>query len=183
MVIFQLKPDDWCIILIVLLNLNCQLEFSGKMTSLVSHQEKKRQMACFLHGQGALQGNLPLSWLNSREQHHLQETEKKEKVLVAQSCQLFVTPWTVTRQAPLSMGFSRQEYWSGLSFLSSGDLPDPGIEPRSPALQADSSPSEPPRKPSGNCADVQIWRLATDQPLPLRFPFFWGCHLLPSLLV
>lgn len=61
MVIFQLKPDDGCIILIVLLNLNCQLEFSGKMTWLVSYQEKKRQMACFLHGQGALQGKLPLS--------------------------------------------------------------------------------------------------------------------------
>ena len=50
---------------------------------------------------------------------------------------LFVTPWTIARQAPLSMGFSRQEYWSGLPCPSPGDLPDPGIEPRSPALQAD----------------------------------------------
>ena len=50
---------------------------------------------------------------------------------------LFVTPWTVAHQAPLSMGFSRQEYWSGLPFPSPEDLPDPGIEPRSPALQAD----------------------------------------------
>ena len=48
-----------------------------------------------------------------------------------------VTPWTVAQQVPLSMGFSRQEYWSGLPFLSPGDLPDPGIELRSPALQAD----------------------------------------------
>ena len=47
---------------------------------------------------------------------------------------LFVTPWTVARQAPLSMGFSGQEYWSGLPFPSPGDLPNPGIEPRSPAL-------------------------------------------------
>ena len=47
---------------------------------------------------------------------------------------LFATPWTVARQAPLSMGFSRQEYWSGLPFPSPGDLPDPGIEPTSPAL-------------------------------------------------
>ena len=47
----------------------------------------------------------------------------------------FVTPWTVARQAPLSMGFSRQEYWSGLPFPSPGYLPNPGIEPRSPALQ------------------------------------------------
>ena len=56
--------------------------------------------------------------------------------------QLFATPWTVAHQAPLSMGFSRQEYWSGLPFPSPGDLPDPGIEPRSPALQADALPSE-----------------------------------------
>ena len=56
-------------------------------------------------------------------------------------------PWTVAHQAPLSTEFSRQEYWSGLPFPSPGDLPDPGIKPGSPALQADSLPSEPPRKP------------------------------------
>ena len=56
---------------------------------------------------------------------------------------LFVTPWTVACQAPPSMGFSRQGYWSGLSFSSPGNLPDPGIEPGSPALQADTLPSEP----------------------------------------
>ena len=61
--------------------------------------------------------------------------------------QFFATPWAVTCQAPLSMESSRQEYWSGLPFLSPGDLPNPGIEPRSPSLQADSLPSEPPRKP------------------------------------
>ena len=60
---------------------------------------------------------------------------------------LFVTLWTVARQAPLSMGFSRQEYWSGLPFPSPGDLPDPGIEPGSPTLQADSLPPEPAGKP------------------------------------
>ena len=54
--------------------------------------------------------------------------------------QLFVTPWTVACQAPLSMGFSRQEYWSGLPFPPPGDLPDPGTEPRSPVVQADSLP-------------------------------------------
>jgi len=53
----------------------------------------------------------------------------------------------ITHQAPPSMGFSRQEYWSGLPFHSPGDLHNPGIEPRSPALQADFLPSEPPRKP------------------------------------
>ena len=63
---------------------------------------------------------------------------------VAQS---FVTPWTVACQTPLSMGFPRQEYWSGLPFLSPGDLPDPGVKPGSPAWQAHSLPSEPPGKP------------------------------------
>ena len=52
--------------------------------------------------------------------------------------QLFVTPGTVAHEVPLSMGFSRQEYWNGLPFPSSGDLPDPGIEPGSPTLHADS---------------------------------------------
>ena len=61
--------------------------------------------------------------------------------------QLFVTPWTVAYQAPQSMEFSRQENWSGLSFPSPGDLSNPGIEPGSPALQADALTSEPPGKP------------------------------------
>ena len=60
---------------------------------------------------------------------------------------LFVTPWTGVCQAPLSIGFPRQEYWSGLPCLPPGDLPSPGIIPRSPALQADSLQSEPPGKP------------------------------------
>ena len=54
--------------------------------------------------------------------------------------QLFETLWTVARQAPLSTGFSRQEYWSGLTCPPPGDLPNPGIKPRSPPLQADSLP-------------------------------------------
>ena len=62
--------------------------------------------------------------------------------------QLFVTPWTVAYQAPLSMEFSKQEYWSGLLFPPPGDLPNPGIEPESPALQADTLLSEPPGKPT-----------------------------------
>ena len=57
------------------------------------------------------------------------------------------TSWTGVFQAPPSIRFSKQEYWSGLSFTSPGDLPDPGIEPRSSALQADTLPSEPPGKP------------------------------------
>ena len=55
---------------------------------------------------------------------------------------LFETPWTVARQAPLSMGFARKECWSGLPFLSPGDLPDPEIKPMYPALQVDSLPSK-----------------------------------------
>ena len=58
---------------------------------------------------------------------------------------LFAIPWTVAYQAPQSMEFSRPEYWSVLPFPSPGDLPHPGIEPRSPALQADALPYEPPR--------------------------------------
>ena len=70
------------------------------------------------------------------------------KGLVAQSCPTLCDPMNcIARQAPLSMGFSRQEYWSGLPFPSPGDLPDPGIEAGSPALQADSSSSEPSGKP------------------------------------
>ena len=60
------------------------------------------------------------------------------------SCvQLFATPWTIAPQASLFTEFSRQEYWSGLPFPSPGNFPDPEIEPRSPALQADALPSEP----------------------------------------
>ena len=60
---------------------------------------------------------------------------------------LFATLWTIDHQASPSMGFSRQEYWSGLPFPSPGDLSDPGMEPRSPALPADALTSEPPGKP------------------------------------
>ena len=63
-------------------------------------------------------------------------------MLVTQSCLILVTLWAVAHQAPLSMRFSRQEYWSGLPFPSSGDLPNPGIKPTSPALQEDSLPTE-----------------------------------------
>ena len=67
------------------------------------------------------------------------------------SCvRLFATPWTVAYRAPLSMGFSRQGYWSG-NFLLQGNLPDLGIEPRSPTLQADTLPSEPLGRVTINC--------------------------------
>ena len=66
------------------------------------------------------------------------------------------TPWTIAHRAPLSMEFYRQEYWSGLPFPSPGDLSDPGVEPRSPALQADSLPFEPPGKPQGESLELLL---------------------------
>ena len=70
----------------------------------------------------------------------------KVKVKLFNSVPLFATPWTVASQAPRCMEFTRQEYQSGLPFPSPGDLPNPGIEPRSPVPQADALPSEPPGK-------------------------------------
>ena len=78
------------------------------------------------------------------EKGHLSE---EVKMFVAQSCLTLCDPMDYSLcQAPPSMGFSRQEYWSGLLCPPPGDLPNPGIEPRSPALQADSLKSEPPGK-------------------------------------
>ena len=74
------------------------------------------------------------------------------------SVQIIVTPWMVTHQVPLSMGFSRQEYWSRLPFPSPGDLSDPGTEPRPPTLQVDSLLSEPPGKSSGGLRPLDFLR-------------------------
>ena len=70
----------------------------------------------------------------------------KVKVKLLSHVLLFATPWIVAYQAPPSMGFPGHEYWSGLPFFSPGDLPNPGIEPRSTALEADALTSEPPGK-------------------------------------
>ena len=75
--------------------------------------------------------------------------------LVAKSCLTLATPWTVALQAPVSMGFSRQEYWSGLPFPPPGDLPDPEIKPQSTALQGESLPTELPGQPI--LFDKWIW--------------------------
>ena len=80
---------------------------------------------------------------------------------------LFATPWTVANQAPLSRGFSRQEYWSGLPFPSPGDLPNPGIEPGSPALQAEALPSEPP----GLNPSPKVTNIPQDQ---ISTPLLWN---------
>ena len=81
------------------------------------------------------------------------ESERK-KVKSLSRVPLFATPRTVAHQASPSMGFSRQEYWSGLPFPSPGDLPDPGIKPRSPTLEADTLTSEPPGKPIINMRHI-----------------------------
>ena len=79
----------------------------------------------------------------------------KVKVKLLSHVRLSATPWTVAYQASPSMGFPRQEYWNGLPFPSPANLPDSGIKPRSPALQADALPSEPPGKPRLN----KMWPL------------------------
>jgi len=93
--------------------------------------------------------------------------------------QPFATPWTVAHQAPLSMEFSRQEYWSGLPCPSPGDLPNPGIKPRSPALQAESLSFELPRKPLGKWKLIPRWYVTTylSQFLTVLSLFFYFSHL------
>ena len=85
------------------------------------------------------------------------------KVKSLSRVRLFANPWTVAYQAPPSMGFSRQECWSGLPFPSPGDLPDPGIKPGSPALRADALPSE----PLGNLIKYRFEHIITIS-VPLR---------------
>ena len=88
--------------------------------------------------------------------------------LVANSCLTLAILWTATCQAPLSVGFSRQECWCGLPFPSPGDLPNPGIEPRSPSLQADDLPTEHEGRPIHRCIstnensfNVQWWEFGS----------------------
>ena len=88
-------------------------------------------------------GSTTRSTLKCRKQVCLRESASE----VTQLCLTLWNPMDCSPQVPLSMGFSRQEYWSGLQFPSPGDLPDPGIEPGSPALPEDSLPSEPPGSP------------------------------------
>ena len=86
--------------------------------------------------------------LREKQSSHTSRIWVAERVCYLLShVRLFGIPWTVARQAPLSIGFSRQEYWSELPFPSPGDLPNPRIEPGSPALGADSLPTELPGKP------------------------------------
>ena len=109
------------------------------------------------------------------------ESERK-KVKSCSRVWLFVTPWTVAYQAPPSIRFSRQEYWSGLPFPSPGNLPDPEIEPRSPALEAEALTSEPPGKPAilrRQAQSYRFWHMARKwilawMPLTTRYTLFNG---------
>ena len=122
--------------------------------SLVGHSPRGRKesdMAEPLHFKGTFHAKMgTIKDRNSMDLTEAEDTKKrwqeytekkKEKVKSLSRVQLFATPQTLACQAPQSMEFSRQGYWSGLPFLSPGDLPNPGIEPRSPTLQADSLPS------------------------------------------
>ena len=85
--------------------------------------------------------------MGGREQPHLEMEKKKSSDISVLSCSVMSDSWTVACQAPMSVGFSRQEFWSGLPCPPPGDLPNPRIKPRSPASQVGSLPSEPPGKP------------------------------------
>ena len=92
---------------------------------------------------------------------------------------LFVTPWTVARRAPLSMGFSRQAYWSGWPFPSPGDLPDPGIEPAAPELQADSLPLSHQGNPR---LFIESSYSHIPSPLPPQQSSVWECFSFTEIL-
>ena len=90
---------------------------------------------------------MPQSLVDLPDKIHIYtEINEREQVKSLSRVLLFATRWTVAYQAPLFMGFSRQEYWSGFPFPSPGHLPDPGFEPGPPELQADALTSEPPGK-------------------------------------
>ena len=101
----------------------------------------------------------------------------KEKVKPLSRVRLFATPWTIAHQSPLSMGFSRQEYWSGLPFPPPGDLPQPGIELTSPACQVDSLPLSHPGNPQRELFDTTAtwWERSLGEMLPVTFAAGFIC--------
>ena len=113
-------------------------------------EKKYLEMCCRSKIKKAKFGKGPSLYKSAGNEHgsklHVEARLKKKKKKSLSRVRLFATPWTVARQVPLSMGFSRQEYWSRLPFPSPEDLPEPGIEPGSLALQADALLSEPPGK-------------------------------------
>ena len=119
----------------------------------------------------------PVSQHNQRSS----ETKVKAKVKSLSRVPLFSTPWTVAYRAPPSMGFSRQEYWSGLPFPSSGELPNPGIKPGSPTLWADALPSEPQGQPQSlpNVSPFMTNRGRCKQRMLPTIPVLQGSSLQP----
>ena len=109
------------------------------------------------------------SWQSPGSRSH----DSNLKLVSVSRVRLFVTPWTVAHQAPLSMGLSRQEYRSGQPFPSPGDIPDPWVEPESPILQADSLSSEPPGKRQSKPRHVTELQVSFDHHLRL-LNIFWS---------
>ena len=132
----------------------------GDATRKIQGQDKRQvsplpptSPSCWRHDHQAIQNRAPRFYKEDPSESRLELNLSFSChicIFVVQSLsriRLFVTPWTVACQAPLSMGFSRQKYWNGFPFHPPEDLSDPRIKPRSPVLQADSSPSELPGKP------------------------------------
>ena len=101
------------------------------------------------------------------------------KVKSLSRVRLFAIPWAIAYRASPSMGFSRQEYWSGVPLPSPGDLPDPGIEPWSPALEADALTSEPPGKPKVTLTAVKNFKMHSGSN---KAGYFCCCHCLVTKL-
>ena len=120
-----------------------------------THMAEENQECVFQMGAG-----LGKAWVFRIDRACDLGKKMRVKVKLLSCVRLFETPWTVAHQAPLSMGFSRQEYWSGVPFPSPGDLPNPGIKPGSPALRADVLSSEPPGKGCdwGSGEEIKTWR-------------------------
>ena len=127
-----------------------QFDFNwSKYASVSSSYWKTDRWGWFASRVGFIFRMFPVGWpfINLKWSEVKWSEVKWSEVKLLSRVWLFAIPWTVVYQASLSMGFSRQEYWSALPFPSPGDLPDTGIEPGSPTLQADTLPSEPPGKP------------------------------------
>ena len=114
------------------------------------------------------------AWIQSLVRELRSHVQHDRTVCMLSHVWFFVTPWTVARQASLSMEFCRQEYWSRLLFLSLGDLPDPGFELMSPILQVDSLPLAPPRKhANGVPSQPPDKRHTNKKPWGGRLGFLW----------
>ena len=116
---------------------------SGPITSWQIDEETVEKVSDFILG-GTKSLQMVIVAMKLKAAYSLEGKLWPTSMKMLSCVQLFATPWTIAHQTPPSMGFSRQEHWGGLPFPSPGDLPDPGIELRSPTLQADALPSEPP---------------------------------------